>query len=84
MINWNLDTLDWQDKDKNIITQRIQAEVKDGAIILLHSIHQTTYDATELFLPWLIEQGYEVVTISELFYYKGVTPENGVQYYFAK
>ncbi len=84
MINWNLDTLDWQDKDKNIISQRVQTEVKDGAIILLHSIHQTTYDATELFLPWLIEQGYEVVTISELFYYKGVTPENGVQYYFVK
>ena len=80
IIDWDLDSVDWKDRDKDILNERIREKAKDGCIVLLHSIRETTYEATELFLPWLIEQGYEIVTLSELFYYKGVTAENGVKY----
>lgn len=80
IIDWDLDSVDWKDRDKDILNERIREKAKDGCIVLVHSIRETTYEATELFLPWLIEQGYEIVTLSELFYYKGVTPENGVVY----
>lgn len=80
IIDWDLDSVDWKDRDKDILNERIREKAKDGCIVLVHSIRETTYEATELFLPWLIEQGYEIVTLSELFYYKGVTPENGIVY----
>lgn len=53
----------------------------DGAILLLHDTTQKNltciFDAIDI----LLEQGYEFVTLSELFRLKGVTPQNNVQYY---
>lgn len=80
IIHWDIDTIDWRDRDAQIIFDRVKEKAADGAIVLIHSIHQTSYEASELFIPWLVEQGYQLVTLSELFYYKGVTPENGVEY----
>ena len=49
------------------MVQRIQAEKSlDGQVILLHSIYESTVEATETLVPWLLEQGYQLVTISEL------------------
>lgn len=80
IINWDIDTIDWRDKDKDIIFERMKQKAKDGGIVLIHSIHLSSYEASELLIPWLAEQGYQFVTLSELFYYKGVVPENGVEY----
>lgn len=80
IIHWDIDTLDWKDRDAQIVFERVKEEAEDGAIILIHSIYKTSYEASELFIPWLVEQGYQIVTLSELFYYKGVTLENGVEY----
>lgn len=80
ILHWSLDTIDWRDRDAEIVFERVKKRVNDGDIILIHSIHQTSYEASLLFIPWLAEQGYQMVTLSELFYYKGVTPENGVEY----
>ena len=80
IIHWNLDTIDWRDRDGLIIYERIKEKAKDGAVVLIHSIHESSYEASVLFIPWLVEQGYQLVTLSELFYYKGVVPENGVEY----
>ena len=80
IINWDIDTIDWRDKDKDIIFERMKKKSKDGGIVLIHSIHLSSYEASELLIPWLAEQGYQFVTLSELFYYKGVVPENGVEY----
>ena len=42
------------------------SSVKDGSIILLHDIYASTYDATVIILKRLYEEGYEVVSVSEL------------------
>ncbi|SDA10322.1 Peptidoglycan/xylan/chitin deacetylase, PgdA/CDA1 family [Ruminococcus sp. YE71] len=48
----------------------------DGAIILLHDQPQNfaTVEALETIIPSLAEQGYEFVTVSELFEAKGIDP----------
>jgi peptidoglycan-N-acetylglucosamine deacetylase len=56
--------------------------MRDGAIILLHDTqmdpHPTT-EALDILIPALQKQGYEFVTVSELFRRKGVTPDPKAQ-----
>ena len=47
----------------------------------MHSIHETTADAVEVLVPELLQQGYQLVTVSELAYYKGVSLNAGQMYY---
>ena len=82
VINWNVDTLDWKSKNKDAIINEVRKIGNlDGKIILMHSIYETTADAVEVIVPELISQGYQLVTISEMAYYKGVTLTPGVKYF---
>ncbi|MPN08470.1 hypothetical protein SDC9_155752 [bioreactor metagenome] len=47
----------------------------------MHDIYQSTADAVKQLVPELIAQGYQLVTVSELLEYKGLTPENGQVYF---
>lgn len=85
IINWSIDSIDYREKNKEngaeIILQRIlEKNYKDGDIILLHSLYENSYEAVKMLLEVLSEKGYQFVTLSELFYYKGITPENGEIY----
>lgn len=78
VINWSVDSDDWNNKyypgisDEeaearvNRIVENVMSQVKDGDIILLHEIYESTVDATKIILQRLYEEGYEVVTVSEL------------------
>ncbi len=50
----------------------------------MHDLYPSTADAIELVVPWLIEQGYQVVTVEEMFKAKGIELEAGKIYYNAK
>lgn len=80
IILWSVDTRDWAEKDVDSIFGHIQNDIFDGAIILMHDIHSTTIDAAEVFIPWLREQGYQMVTVSELGQYREGGLEAGVRY----
>lgn len=71
MIGWSVDTLDWKyrDADKVIASVKNEGDL-EGDVILMHSLYQSTVDATRVLVPWLIENGYQLVTVSELFAYK--------------
>ncbi len=75
---------DWDDKvSAETITESVLAQAEDGAIILLHDAKDNfrTPEAIETIVPELQKQGYELVTVSELFYAKGVEPvEDNVLY----
>ena len=63
--------------------------VKDGTIILMHEAdqsNQNTVAALDLIIPELQKQGYQFVTVSQLFEYKGVDPnvENKAWTYVTK
>lgn len=81
LITWNVDSLDWKTRNKDKILAQIRKEKDfDGKIILMHSIYASTADATEVLVPELIEKGYQLVTVSELAYYKGKKLETGKVY----
>ncbi len=66
IILWNVDTKDWKYKDVNTIVNNTLRDVKDGSIILMHDTHKRTSEAVKILIPKLIENGYQLVTISEL------------------
>ena len=68
---WNVDSEDWRNRDKQITLSRAKEGVFDGAIILFHDLYPTTLEAVKELVPYLQNKGYQLVTISELFQYKG-------------
>ena len=83
VIMWSVDTLDWKTRSAKKTFKAIKNTKKlDGKIILMHSIHDSTADATELIIPWLRKNGYQTVTVSELIEYKtGKPAEKGHVYW---
>ncbi len=85
LVTWSVDTLDWKTKNPDAIMQVIQKEGDlDGKVILMHGIYETSAQATERLVPYLQEQGYQLVTITELATYKhDENLEAGVLYGYA-
>ncbi|MBQ9110833.1 MAG: polysaccharide deacetylase family protein [Oscillospiraceae bacterium] len=70
------------DKTAADVADSVLTQAKDGAIILMHDFwgNDKTVEALGTILPELEAQGYEFVTLTELFERKGETPEHGVVY----
>ena len=78
IIMWNVDSEDWKhkytqgDTDEeaaakvDIIVENVMSQVREGSIILMHDIYQSTVDAVVKILERLDAEGYEVVTVTEL------------------
>ncbi|HBV67476.1 MAG TPA: hypothetical protein DEF04_04310, partial [Clostridiales bacterium] len=56
-------------------------DVKDGDIVLMHDLYDSTAQAVKIIIPKLVEQGYQLVTVSEMSEYRDVTLTPGQQYY---
>lgn len=82
VILWSVDTRDWESKSEEKIMEVIKEKKNlDGHVILMHSTQKATANVLDELLLYLEENGYQCVTISELFKYKyGMTPEYGKTY----
>ncbi len=85
MIQWDVDTLDWKEGRTAVeIRDHILENVKPGSIVLMHDTKSTTASAVEMVVPELIDQGYQLVTVSELFKLYGRQLKPHHQYYNAQ
>ncbi|WP_176706049.1 polysaccharide deacetylase family protein [Paenibacillus hemerocallicola] len=72
IVNWNVDSLDWKNLGEQQVSGNILGHTKAGAIVLQHSAGGDSQDlsGTVKALPGIIsklrEQGYGLVTVSEL------------------
>lgn len=66
IILWDVDPLDWKDRNASIVARRIIAETRPGSIILSHDIHATTVAAMPEVFDTLLAKGFKFVTVSEL------------------
>ena len=82
MIFWSIDTLDWKTKNAQSTIDAIQGNIKDGDIVLMHELYDATSQACDTVIPWLNQQGYQMVTVSELIQFRqaNVAGGNGKQY----
>ena len=66
---------DWEDSvSAEERAERTLKQVKDGTIVLLHDMqgNSKTVEALKTIIPTLKDEGYEFVTVSELFEAKGI------------
>lgn len=66
ILNWTIDTLDWQGKTAQEIYDRVWQNKYAGAIVLMHDGYANTVTAMKRLLPDLKQAGYQAVTISQM------------------
>ena len=83
LIQWSVDTLDWKHRNANSVISSVKNNAKDGSIILMHDLYGSTAEATKTIVPWLVNEGYQLVTVTELLQLKGIDIEDGSVYFSA-
>lgn len=64
VIMWSRDTIDWRDKDVDLLVDRATKNLKTGEIILMHPKAQTV-EALPKILNYIGEHGLSAVTVSQ-------------------
>jgi len=80
MVLWSIDPSDYLDRTPERIYNIIMDEIQDRDIVIMHDIHERSIEAAAMLIPSLIESGFQLVTVSELLEFSGITPEPGVAY----
>ena len=80
MIYWSVDPQDWKLLDKDKVVAAVMDAVQPGDIILLHDFYSTSVDAALEIIDCLQAEGYDFVTVEELFRIQGVEAQAGVLY----
>ncbi len=80
VVLWSVDPEDWRDGDTERIVRHITQRVRDGDIVLLHDIYQTSVEAALKVVDCLKEQGWRFVTVEQLLQQKGCAGEFGTVY----
>jgi peptidoglycan/xylan/chitin deacetylase (PgdA/CDA1 family) len=66
VIMWDVDPLDWKNRNSAHVQEEILKATKPGSIVLAHDIHATTVGAMAATIDALKEKGFQFVTVSEL------------------
>ena len=80
LIYWTIDTKDWQSKNEEKTIKEALKNVSDGDIILMHDTEPSTANAVKKIIPELINRGFLLVTVSEMFKLKNIPLEKGVSH----
>ena len=94
LIQWSIDTEDWKYKDAakkdrtekqrkadlEKISKRVAETAESGDIVLMHDIYSFTADLCEILVPALVEKGFKLVTVSELYEANRTELKNGKVY----
>lgn len=79
-IFWNVDTLDWKDKDPESILARAKKQMEltpnKSGIILFHDIHRQSVLASEMLMQHMRDTSKKVCTVGEVIHYINGTPQS--------
>lgn len=84
IIHWTIDTLDWTGISAEEIFNTVFDNRFSGAIVLMHDGYPNTVTALKALLPALEEDGYQVVSVSQMAKMHGCTLKNGKVYIRAR
>lgn len=74
LIYWSIDTEDWRIRNADIVARTIIQNARHGDIVLLHDVYPSSVDAALCAIDALSAQGYQFVTVEELFSLCGAAP----------
>ena len=80
MIYWSVDPQDWKLLDTKKVVDAVLSTVQPGDIILLHDFYPTSVQAALEIVDRLQAEGYDFVTVEELFRIQGIEPQAGALY----
>ena len=81
MVQWSIDTLDYNGLNADSMWERIEPKLEKGSIILMHNGTENTALSLDMIIKNIKEKGYELVTVSDLIYKDNYTIDNnGVQH----
>ena len=66
ILNWSVDPRDWATRDTWAVEREVIRKVKDGDVILLHDMTDSSVDAALNIVDSLQKEGFRFVTVSEL------------------
>ena len=72
--------MDWKTRNAKSSINIVLQQVKDGDVILMHSIYAQSAEAAEALIPALQERGYQLVSVSELAKARGISLQAGQNY----
>lgn len=81
IILWSIDTMDWYTKNADNTYKKVVNSARDGDIVLMHDLHESTKYASEKIIPKLIKKGFQLVTVEEMALLKGVKLKKGAVYF---
>lgn len=84
VVCWSVDSSDWKYRDANHLVSYVSSQTRDGDIILVHETVPSTAQGLDRLLTQLQSQGFELVTVEELFWRRGITPQAGKLYFSAQ
>lgn len=64
IVNWSVDPRDWATHDTAAVERSVLKNIKDGDIVLLHDMSASSVQAALDIIDVLLEQEYEIVTVS--------------------
>ena len=67
VIQWDVDSVDWQKPPADEMTRKVVENVQNGSIVLFHSGADTTMEALPDVIAGLREKGYRFTTVGNLF-----------------
>lgn len=68
VIQWSIDTLDYEGLDESQMWERINKNLKNGSIILMHNGTENTANSLEGIIKNIQKKGYNIVKVSDLIY----------------
>lgn len=80
ILEWSVDPRDWETGDMETVVQRILTHVKDGDVILMHDMSQSSVAAALRVVDVLQQRGYRFLTVSELTMLRGYSLRPGKIY----
>ena len=80
ILSWSLDPKDWATDDAAVIVSRVVEKAKDGDVILLHDMSDSSVTAALRIIDKLQARGFRFVTVSELAKIKGTELQPGQVY----
>ena len=80
ILGWSVDPRDWATQDVSAIEKNVLEQVRDGDIVLLHDMTDSSVKAALEIVDVLLDQDYEILTVSELARKRGVSPVPGKFY----
>ena len=80
LLCWSVDPRDWATSDASAIEAQVVYKVRDGDVILLHDMSDSSVKAALSIVDHLLAQGFRFVTVSQLAAAKGVTLTPGQMY----